>query len=150
MIGAFLAGAKLIVGRFLSHGGVDVLGKVVQGGTTRAFISAQVQKEEIKAGRDVAIEQIKAGAHTHKDEIALGLVLWPYAWLFLLGTWNSFHAMWVGDPELAMRRFDLTIQHLSSFPGWYTWGVFVPAVTAALGIRVNTLRKNGGKNGDRK
>ena len=146
MIGTIFTVARALAGRVFNSGGADILGKVLNRNTAGTLAEASVKKEEIKAGRDVAIAQVRAGEKSWKDEFALFLVAWPYAMLFFIGTWGAVDALIRLDPELALRRFQDTIQHLSAFPGWYTWGVFVPALCAALGIRAYAVKQNGNGN----
>ena len=145
MIGAIFSIGKSLVGKLISKGGADVVGSILKGNPASEIAKASVEKEEIKAGRDVAVEQIRAQKDSWKDEYALLLISWPYLMLFALGSWAAIDAMFdnVSDPEEALRRFNLTIDQLANFPEWFAW-LFGAAMTAALGIRVHAAR-NGGK-----
>lgn len=135
MIGALFTVARAFAGRVFSRGGTDVLGQILHRDTAQTIAEAAVEQEEIKAGRDVAVEQVKASKQSWKDEFALFLISWPYIILFAIGTWGAMGTLWHRDFDLALQRFDLTIQHLSSFPEWYTWGIFVPVILSCFGIR---------------
>ena len=141
MIGALLGVAKLFAGKIFSHGGADVIGKILHRDTAQTIADASVWKAEVNAGRDVAVEQIKASQNSWKDEFALGLISMPYIILFTIGTVGSLGALFNGDFDLALARFDQTIQHLANFPDWFTIGIFVPVILACFGIRVWNQQK---------
>ena len=136
MIGAIFSIGKSLVGKLISKGGADVIGSVLKNNTAGTIAEASVKKEEIKADRDVAVEQVKAGNNSWKDEYALGLLSGLFLLINILLFWTTIDAMIdnPSDPEEAIRRFGLLLDVLNKFPEWYVW-LFAGAMGAALGIR---------------
>ena len=130
---------------------VKVIQEIRGKGDRSSEFESAVRVKEVEADKDVALAQIRASSLGWRDEFILIIITFPYIMLFLIGMFGVIDALVSIPPQgverfdLMLTRFDTTIGHLEDFPGWWTYGIFIPIGLACFGIKAREIVRNGGK-----